>query len=107
MGGNPNPPLNYMCGVIQCAIFEALLEHWQTGVEVDTVTSTAWKKELGFKGNMGKPTAKKLGRPPVLEDYPVFVWASSIATATTAVGDWNQADAVGIAEYIRRVLSQS
>lgn len=99
-----NMALVYMAGVIQEAVAAALRDHWQTPVAVYPVNSFDWKKLAGFPHNLGKPTKKKLDRKPELDDYPVFKWAQELCPE---VATWDDADSVGITDYVREKVLQS
>jgi hypothetical protein len=103
-GTHRNMGFVYMAGVIQEAIAAALKIHWGEPVAVYPTNSADWKRFAGFSHNLGKPKKEKLGRTPELDDYPIFDWARKLCPE---VATWDDADSVGITEYIREKVLQS
>lgn len=91
-GGARNLELVYMCGIVQAAIAEALQAHWGKLVEVRTVPSTTWKKNVLGRGDYRKPKRD--------EDftYQAIVWCEENEIEVT--GD-DEADACCVAEHAR------
>jgi hypothetical protein len=100
-GENVNLPLYYAHGVIQAALYDGL---YMPGapVRIESIPPQSWKKTACGRGNIYKPTRKKLGRTPVFEDYDVAVWARLNGYAGSS---WDEADAWGIAEAARREVA--
>jgi len=94
-----NLPLIYAVGVIQAAVHDALVDVTGAAPEFDYCTASWWKKRACGRGNLYKPTKKKLGRMPAFEDYGVAVWARENGYTGSS---WDEADAWGIAEAARR-----
>lgn len=94
-----NLPLIMAVGVIQAAVYAALARCLGSPVVVETITSSWWKKRACGRGDIYKPTKKKLGRPTVFMDYGVAVWARENGYDGLS---WDEADAWGIAEAARR-----
>jgi len=98
------PTLQYMAGVVQAAIYEALVELWGRPALIYDINGTDWKgmvKDDGFatRANFGKPDPKK-GEDP--EDYPALLWAREHGYEGS---NDNEADATCITEKIRRGYS--
>lgn len=94
-GQHDNPELLYAIGATLSGLYAAL----GPLVRIEMVTSSWWKKRACGRGNIYKPTKKKLGRTPVFEDYGVAVWARENGYTRDL---WDEADAWGIAEAARR-----
>lgn len=84
-------PLTYMTGVIQAAIWKALLDHWKRPVSVQTVPSGTWKKSVCGHGGFGK-------KGHTIDTYPAMIAARELGYRGD---DWDEADAFCIAEHTR------
>lgn len=101
-GDPPNLELIYASGVQQAAMFDALYEAAGGPVVIETMPTASWKKTACGRGNIYKPTKKKLGRSPVFEDYGVAVWARENGYGGSS---WDEVDALGLAEAARRTVA--
>lgn len=90
--------LTYMCGVIQLAVHDALLDYWSRPVEILTVAPSKWKKMVLGRGDYRKPKKD--------EDfeYQGLVWCRD---HDAEVADDHESDGVCIAEYASAVVSFS
>jgi hypothetical protein len=95
-GKSENPNLSYAVGVIQAAVFDALYSHFRRAVQIETCTSSWWKKRACGSGAIFKP---KRGSG---EKYGVLTWAQENGYAGSS---WDEADALGIAEAARREVA--
>jgi hypothetical protein len=100
-GQNVEPILWYAVGVTICAIQDAI-EARAGSVRAETIPPSSWKKLAVGYGALYKPTKKKLGRSPVFEDYGVAKWARENGYTGSS---WDEADALGIAEAARRLVT--
>jgi hypothetical protein len=100
-GDKVNLPLYYAVGVIMAALYDALYLPGAP-VRIETIPPQSWKKTACGRGNIYKPTKKKLGRTPIFEDYDVAVWARLNGYEGSS---WEEADAWGIAEAARREVA--
>lgn len=101
-GDPPNVELIYAAGVQQAAVYDAVLAVTGRPVVVETMPTSRWKLLACGRGNIYKPTKKKLGRTPVFEDYGVAQWAVANGYAGRS---WDEVDALGIAEAARRTVA--
>jgi hypothetical protein len=69
---------------------------------VETIAPSSWKKLAVGRGNVYKPTSKKLGRRPEFLDYGVAQWAAQNGYEGHS---WDESDALGIAEAGRRLVT--
>lgn len=91
-GKSINWPLYLAVGVIVEAVYEALLP-FCGGVEVELIAPATWKKRACGRGDIYKP---KRGDS---HEYGVLTWAREQGYAGSS---WDEADAWGIAEAMRR-----
>lgn len=89
-GSFRNLELLYMCGIVQSAISGALSDYWEKPVEIRTVTSGRWKKEILGRGDYKKPGPKDDF------EYEGLRWCRE--NEVEVDGD-DESDAVCIAEY--------
>lgn len=101
-GNPPNLELIYAAGVQQAAVFDAVLAETGRMVTTETMPTSSWKLAACGKGNLYKPTRKKLGRAPVFEDYAVAVWARENGYMGRS---YDECDALGLAEAGRRTVA--
>lgn len=100
-GQSENPELVYAVGVIQAAVYEGLCDRIGP-VQLETVTSSWWKKRACGRGDIRKTMRVEGRKRPVAvphESYGVYVWARANGYAGSS---WDEADAWGIAEAARR-----
>jgi hypothetical protein len=95
-GKMENPNLSYAVGVIQAALYDGLYSALGRAAQIETCTSSWWKKRACGRGNLYKP---KRGDP---EPYGVLTWARQNGYAGAS---WDEADAFGIAEAARREVA--
>jgi hypothetical protein len=101
-GAHDNPPLLYALGAIQAAVWDGL-GTLAPATRMEMVPSATWKKRATGRGDVYKPTKKKLGRRPVFEDYGVAVWARD--ELGYAGDSWDECDALGMAVAGRRLVT--
>ena len=99
-GTNVDPILWYAVGTIITAMQNTLAEEVGSP-RMETIAPASWKKVAVGRGNLYKPTRKKLGRTPVFLDYGVAQWAEQNGYRGSS---WDEADALGIAEAARRLV---
>lgn len=95
-----NLELVYAVGVIQAALAAACCP----GTHFEMVASSRWKAVACGKGNIYKPKRERGGPAPQAEDYAVLAWARSLGYRGSS---WDEADAMGVAEWARRTFSLS
>jgi hypothetical protein len=95
-GKQANPGLSYATGVIMGALFAGVKLATGVAVLVETVPSSRWKAVACGKGNIFKP------KPRSGEEYGVLTWAR---TGGYQGSSWDEADALGVAEYARRTFA--
>lgn len=91
-GKRPNPALSYAVGVIIAALHAGISGH----PHVEMVSSSRWKAVACGKGNIYKP------KPTSGEEYGVLSWARELGYTGSS---WDDADAMGVAEYGRRTFA--
>ena len=96
-GQSPNLELVYAVGVIIAALHEAA-----EGVRIETMPPMSWKKLATGRGNLSKtdPETKKPWKDR--ERYGVMRWARQNGYGGSS---WDEADALGIAEAARRLVT--
>jgi hypothetical protein len=97
-----NLPLIYAVGAMQAALYASLMNCFGGPVHMETCVAAHWKKVACGRGDLYKPTKKRLGRDPVFEDYGVAVWARENGYGGTS---WDEADALGIAVAASREIA--
>jgi len=98
-GETVDPILWYAVGATITAIQDACAG---LGTRVETIAPSSWKKLAVGRGNVYKPTSKKLGRRPEFLDYGVAQWAAQNGYEGHS---WDESDALGIAEAGRRLVT--
>jgi hypothetical protein len=100
-GQSPNLELVYAVGVIIAALQHGI-EDWIGSVRLETLPPMSWKKMATGKGNLSKmdPETKKPWKDR--ERYGVMRWARENGYTGTS---WDEADALGIAEAARRLVT--
>jgi hypothetical protein len=98
-----NLSLIYAVGAMQAALYASLRDCFSgVPVHMETCVAAHWKLVACGRGNIYKPTRKRLGRAPVFEDYGVAVWARANGYAGSS---WDEADALGIAVAASREIA--
>jgi hypothetical protein len=92
-GKQLNPALSYAVGVTMAALSEGVGRATGQAVVVETVSSGAWKRVACGRGDVRKP------KPSSREEYAVLTWARTVGYEGWS---WDEADAMGIADYARR-----
>jgi hypothetical protein len=95
-GKMENPNLSYAVGVIQAALYDGLYSMIDRPVQIETCTSSWWKKRACGRGNIFKPKKRDM------DPYGVLTWARQNGYAGSS---WDEADAWGIAEAARREVA--
>ena len=97
-----NLPFIMAAGAIHAGMFDGLRDACAHAVAIEECVSSHWKLVAVGKGNIYKPKRER-GQPrPELDAYPVFRWAVSAGWRPL---DWNEADAAGMAECMRREVA--
>lgn len=104
-GKHPLPELVYCVGIATQVAYEELGRLLGYTVLVETVPSATWKARGLGNGRISKkdPETGKPWRPR--ERYPVVQWARLNGAMAADDGDWDKADASGIAEGCRRTIA--
>lgn len=100
-GKQANPELSYATGAIMGALFAGVCRATDVAVVVETVPSSRWKAVACGNGALYKPRRERGRPPPAPEEYGVLRWAR---TEGYTGSSWDDADAMGVAEYARRTF---
>jgi hypothetical protein len=100
-GKTINLELTYAVGVTAAAL-QYGVEDWIGSVQMETISSSSWKK-LATGYGVASKVDPETGKPwKDRERYPVMRWAR--ANGYTG-NSWDEADALGIAEAARRMVT--
>lgn len=95
-----NLEIVYSVGSIMAGVYDGILDACGTPAQFLVTTSSWWKKRAVGRGDIYKPTKKKLGRTPEPADYLVLRWAWDNGLPRE-ITSWDAADAWGMAHALR------
>lgn len=105
-GEHPNPELMYATAVCVQVTYETLDAELGSPVMVETVPVKTWKSKLapgaGAWDKTHRVEGRKTRRPVPTLEYKVLQWARVNGYAGE---DWDDADALGIAEGLRKTVA--